>query len=366
MTVNEQLRDESVRHAVYLQRYSKAQLREVLAVLAKARDSLVAKIAATGGEWTKAYLERTLADTKAIYADAFAQMTGKVMAGARELAQYELDYTTTQLDDAVPVRISTTAPSPEQVWAAITTNPADRGHTLGELLDYYGRGEQARIVAAIRQGVVEGETVDQMIRRIRGKSVRAEVRRGGVSLRPGVYSGGVLDTTTANAEKIVRTAVMHVSNQAREETFRENSDLIKGVQWVATLDTRTCEECMALDGKTWDTDERRPEPPAHINCRCTTVPVVKSWREMGLNADELPAGTRASMNGEIPSTLSYGDWLRKQSRADVVDALGPSRAALFLKGGFDVSQFVDRSGQAYTLADLKAKDAEAFAEAGVA
>ena len=49
----------------------------------------------------------------------------------------------------------------------------------------------------------------------------------------------------------------------------------------------------------------------------------------------------------------------------VEEALGPTRAQLFLKGDLKLSRFMDPTGQSYTLDELRVRDAAAFAKAGV-
>jgi hypothetical protein len=61
------------------------------------------------------------------------------------------------------------------------------------------------------------------------------------------------------------------------------------VQWVSTLDSRTTEICIALDGLQWTLPDYEPighkvDFPgaiAHWGCRSTQIAVVKSWEELG-------------------------------------------------------------------------------------
>jgi len=69
--------------------------------------------------------------------------------------------------------------------------------------------------------------------------------------------------------------------------------------------------------------------------------------------------------------LSYYDWLKTQSDTPefIVDALGKSRAALFLKGGLSSSEFarlnLGRNFEPLTLAEMRDKDPLAFMKAGI-
>lgn len=90
-----------------------------------------------------------------------------------------------------------------------------------------------------------------------------------------------------------------------------------------------------------------PVPPLHFNCRCVRIPVVKSWRDLGFDIDEVPEGTRASMDGQVPETQTYGAWLKTQPASVQDEALGPKRAELF-RGGMTVDRFV-RDGRVVRL-----------------
>jgi SPP1 gp7 family putative phage head morphogenesis protein len=166
------------------------------------------------------------------------------------------------------------------------------------------------------------------------------------------YSDGVLQTTRRNAETVVRTAVQHVSNAARSETINGLKAVVKGVQWVSVLDSRTTLYCQGMDGKVLPIDDG-PRPPAHFNCRSTVVPVVKSWKELGLDFQELPESTRASLNGQVPARITYEKWLKGQSAGFQDDVLGPSRGKMFRSGKIRVEQFTDDRGKTLTLKQLR-------------
>jgi SPP1 gp7 family putative phage head morphogenesis protein len=176
------------------------------------------------------------------------------------------------------------------------------------------------------------------------------------------YQNGILQISRRSAEAMTRTAVAAVSQQARSLLYAANAEVITKVQWVSTLDLRTTPICRARDGKVFPVDSG-PRPPAHVNCRSTIVPVVKSWRELGIDADELPPATRASMSGQVPETLTYGEWLRGLPAAQQDEVLGKAKGQLFRAGGLTVDRFVDATGHAYTLDELKRREKEAWAAA---
>src|SRR5438105_8691570 len=94
----------------------------------------------------------------------------------------------------------------------------------------------------MRDSQYPGQTIDQLVRRIRGTADAG-------------FADGIMQTTRNQAEALVRTSVLAVSNEAQLQTFKENDDLVKGVQWISTLDAKTCEICAALDGLEWEYPE---------------------------------------------------------------------------------------------------------------
>jgi hypothetical protein len=71
------------------------------------------------------------------------------------------------------------------------------------------------------------------------------------------------------------------------------------------------------------------------------------------------------MDGQVPDSLTYSDWLRKQSIARQDDILGVTKAKLFRDGGLDLPKFISKQGHEYTLDELRARDASAFKDAGL-
>ena len=177
---------------------------------------------------------------------------------------------------------------------------------------------QRRIESQIGVGMAQGETADQIIRRVRGTQAAG-------------YSDGALNATRSQAAAIVKTAVNQVSTQTRRATFQENGDIVKGYRWLSTLDSNTTPICRSRDGKVYPVDSN-DLPPAHWNCRSTITPVLKSFREMGIDRDEIPESTRASMNGQVPAATTYEGWLKDQPRDVQDDALGAARAQAWRSG----------------------------------
>jgi hypothetical protein len=147
--------------------------------------------------------------------------------------------------------------------------------------------------------------------------------------------------------------------------FKANADVVKGVRYTATLDTRTTLFCSSHDGTVYGLDKPRPAIPAHWRCRSRYVAVTKSFRELGLDINEFSSSTRASIDGQVPASLNYEAWLRKQSVERQNDVLGVKKAVLFRNGELPLSRFISKQGHEYSLNELRLRDAESFKLAGL-
>lgn len=95
------------------------------------------------------------------------------------------------------------------------------------------------------------------------------------------------------------------------------------------------------------------------------IPVFKSYAEVAGAEDLSPekrcalqkmdAGTRASMNGQAPAKVNYGDWLRGQDEEKQKEVLGRTRWDLWKKGSIGMADMVHQSGRPLTIEELRHK-----------
>jgi SPP1 gp7 family putative phage head morphogenesis protein len=353
LTVNEVLLDKSIEHQIGVLRFSTATIRKVLALLGRTDPDIVRLIQERVGDVetaTLGRLEGLLAAIRDLNRRAYEAVSKALEGDLIELAHYEAEFQAKALTDAMPIAWDITAPSPQTLAAAVNARPF-QGALLREWVAGLEEGRARRLRDAVRMSVVEGETTDQIIRRVRGTKALN-------------YRDGVLEISRRSAEAVVRTAVNHTATAAREETYKANEDLIKGIRWVSTLDARTSAVCRARDGEVYPVDSG-PRPPAHINCRSSTAPVTRSWQDLGIDAEEADGATRASMDGQVPVETTYEDWLRSKPAAFQDDILGADKGKLFRAGELSLDAFVDRKGREYSLDELRRREAAAFRKAGL-
>jgi hypothetical protein len=144
-----------------------------------------------------------------------------------DFAEYEAQFTATILAQELPIEWQTTLPSFEQLRAAVVATPFD-GRNLQEWYNRLDVTTQDRLSATIKRGYVEGRATQQIVADVAG--------------------GQFLDVTRRNVEAVVRTSISHTANVAREQFFSENTEIIKGVRYIATLDDKEYRKgCSCLD-----------------------------------------------------------------------------------------------------------------------
>jgi len=362
VSVNARLLDAAVDHEVDLRRYSAGVVRRLTAVLNRSDARLSAQLAEAlmriePSQFTVERLEALLKSTRALQtnAEAYRAVFEQLREEMEGLAEVEALAQRQALTKAVPAVVQATFPvagvSSEQVYAAALSRPFQ-----GRLLKGWAANVEASrmtlIRNAIRVGFVEGQTTAEIIKGIRGT-------------RALNYADGLLNRPRRELAAVVQTALSHTAQTARREFVKANKDLVKAVQWVSTLDSKTTPECAIRDGLEYDAETLEPighsipwlEGPGrlHFNCRSTDVPVTKSWRELGFDVDEIGAGTRASMDGQVPAEMNFGQWLLKQSPERQDEVLGPARGRLLRSQGLKLPDFYDGKGQPLSLPELRAK-----------
>lgn len=353
-SVNDTLRDASVRRKVGLGLYANGLVRKVMGVLNRADAELFAKLveaieaSVDGASFKVKRLESQLESVRKLNGALYERLRLGLETDLQELSLDELGFQGDLLSRPLGVRLPFTALAPAQVYAAAMARPF-QGRLLREWAKSVGEVRMLRLRDAVRMGVIQGETTSQIVRRVRGTKALG-------------YRDGIIEADRRSIEAVVRTAVGHVASVARDQTFKANADIIKAVQWVSTLDTRTSNTCRVRDGLRFTSDTHRPighsmpwlggPGQAHWNCRSTATPVLKSFAELGLNLPDMPAGVRASMSGTVPADTTYGEWFARQSAARQDIIVGPARGGLFRSGKVTFTEFTNDKGRLLTLNEL--------------
>lgn len=352
------LTDILTRRQVTLARLSAGEVRKVEAFIRRLDERTRAKLALSElTQLSRSRLEERLEAIGATLSAVLGDFQRDLFTDLAELAADEARFSAKALN--VAVGMETTLAAPQQIRAAIFAQPMSmRGPGGGMMLRPFVRewtSQQVRAVTnAIRLGVAQGDTNAAISRTIRGTAAQR-------------YADGILATTKRNTDTVVHTAVQHIATVARMETFAANTDVVGGLRWVATLDSRTCVRCGALDLAEFPLD-KGPRPPLHPRCRCTLTAILKGkFKE--LQRDTVRPAIGADGVEQRPGSLNYYQWLRQQPAAFQDFAIGPTRGRLLRNGGLSVDRFaqlqLDKRFMPLSLAEARLLEPLAFDAAGI-
>lgn len=205
--------------------------------------------------------------------------------------------------------------------------------------------EKTRLESVIRKGIADGLSVDE---------IALEVRKGNVH-----------NITRMQSKALVVTSITSVTAQADHEVYRANEKALHGWQYVAVLDARTTPLCSHRDGHIYPIGDTAHLPPAHFNCRSTTVPVFKSWDDISKlegvaevrrrNLQNLTDKQIAFYDGQTPMRETYNEWLLRQPKDVQIRHLGDyQKVELFNSGQLTLDKFTNPEGNSIGIKELRA------------
>jgi len=172
--------------------------------------------------------------------------------------------------------------------------------------------------------------------------------------------GEVTALNKRNSKTLARTLTNAITNAARDNFYQAHDDLIKGYVHTATLDGRTTKTCAVRDELKWDMNKKPidhnqtfKQPPLHYNCRSIMLPWLKSDELLPKKLrDKIPESTRASMDGQVESGLTFEKWIERKPKEFQEKWFGAGRYELWKSKKISFAELVDSDGNPRTLAEL--------------
>ena len=215
------------------------------------------------------------------------------------------------------------------------------GHFINEAFTRLDDRLKDTFQSQIRLGVLNGSTNNEIVK----------------GLKP------ILDNFTKNnVTTLVKTSLNTFTNDVRFGIYKENESVFKGYQHQSVIDNRTSLICSVRDNLVWDLDlkpigHNLPfiKPSLHYSCRSIILPIIRSYKELGIDLEEVTGLTRSSMDGELARSTSFSDWFEKKPKSFQEEYLGTGRYQLFKDGKITLSELVSQNGRVLTLKELKQK-----------
>lgn len=288
-------------------------------------------------------LNKMLNSLDGVLEDVTGDWKKTIEKSLRDISDYENKWFIHTLKDNTKPNTFISGPTAEELWSAVKFEPISAGKApvgMIDMLDNWTIYEKNRLVTGVKAGFVQGQTTRQINKMVAGP-------------------GGLADVSERNAMTVVRTAVAHVSNTAKEQMYSENSDIVGRYQILATLDSKTSAVCRGLDGQKYPVG-KGPMPPFHPNCRTTTIPVIDDDFLDFLDEGATRAARGADGGMQVDANTSYYDFLKSQPAWFQDSALGPTRGKILRNSGISPEEFrsisIDGFGRPLTLNEMAALD----------
>lgn len=322
--------NELTKHQIFIQRYAGGLYRDLIPQLKEMRDRITQKILNSQSLYQQERLSILLKEIETIISQSVPKLQPSLWS---EFAEYENEWSLNLLDkltkSSVVIGAGLNISAMAKVVEKSLINLADKKPmTIDDMIKVFSDRHISDIKTEIQLGLAEGQTLDEISKRVRYLSN---------------------NRTRQQAESLVRTITNHVGSVAREEAFSEYEYLFESEKFIAVLDGRTTLLCGSLDGKLFPIG-KAPKPPLHYACRSIVLKQIKEEYSLGLDKK------RVSKDGLVPESLTYQQWLKSQSAEVQNEILGKSRAEMFRQNKLTLDKFVDKKGKAYTLTELKQKD----------
>lgn len=202
--------------------------------------------------------------------------------------------------------------------------PEAFGGPLAPLSTAYGRA----IDAVVHRTTTQITSLTRPLAQDAYQVMLAEISRGtALGVNPNVVARRMLqrakdgfDGGLSRATRIARTEMLDAQRAAAQVADQENTHVLQGWRWNATLSPTTCVACLAMNGRVFGVDVQGPN--GHPNCRCARTPVTKSWADLGIPGMEDTASTPPDARG----------WFDSLPRPAQLKIMGPTRLGMFERG----------------------------------
>lgn len=307
---------------------------------------------------SKSKSSRSLEEIKVILSEWFKSIDTELSLdfekSALQLAIYEATYTASLVAGTAAIIDA------EKIYKTIKKTPYAGGQLVEYLFSDIALSLRKKVEYAIRDGVSQGLSNQQIIQKIKGRK----------SLN---YSDGILSKTTSEIERDVRTARSHISTATYIDTYKALGYAY--VKVVATLDGRTCKYCASIDGDVYSIDDpKRPRFPVHPNNRTTYVGCDKDGKVLGKRpfvmderkVKDIPKDERDQLIGQLDANTSFKEFFEQADEFFQRTWLGKSKYELYKQGKYSIDKFADPlNKRGYTLKELKALDEKTFEAMGL-
>ena len=332
MSINKDNLDRIIKNRAMLSLAEKKIRKDLFSTISKRKKLLRRKLLSLN---TKKQIELTI---KKEIRGLFRDLYGIIINDAEKIQNIQKNFFTGLINESMRRIYKARQPKLKNVRDVIINFNGTFAHQTTSI----NTKQLKRVETIVKAGVISGQANNSMVRELMRTFI----------------------VPTHQMRTLVRTTITEISSDVANRVYDANKDVIKGYQYVATLDSRTSIICGRLDGKIYDAENTNsPYPPQHYNCRSTTVPIVKSAGELAntksnriqkRKLSNISNARRASLDGKATGKTTYSDWLSRQDNSTKLAVLGSNkRVEIFNTGKLKLTQFSDRDGQLVSIEKLE-------------
>lgn len=215
------------------------------------------------------------------------------------------------------------------------------GATLAGWFDQQAGNLQFRISRTLADGVLNGDTLDKLLDRIKGTKDTG-------------FHDGPLEASKTEGEMVLRTAADTIPNEVSEAIAENNPEpepaeptqsatvIRYGWQQISVLDNRTTQICRAYAWKIWNmhfepVGHKLPYdggPPRHANCRSHIVMIL--------------------LDDPVKET-TFKDWLNQKPQAAQDKIFGKKKMDMWRRGVITDTDLIRQRDRQLTLDEFRAR-----------
>jgi len=259
------------------------------ALLRRDKDAATEMVRRYGGIWQRIKVELAALEKEI----ALARKNGEAIDLAWLLRERRLERLQVQVASEMRgfAAYADTAIAQQQIEAAmladahaltlVETAAAPLAAKIAGVWDHLAAGAIQEIVGATRDGTPLRGILDRVGAEASAAAQDALIQGVALGQSPRETARGVrraMGKGLSNALRISRTETLRAYREATRVVWQQNDQFVKGWQWRAACDGRTCAMCWAMHGTIHRMDERLDD---HPNGRCQMMPVLRSWDEIG-------------------------------------------------------------------------------------
>jgi SPP1 gp7 family putative phage head morphogenesis protein len=362
MNISDRLASELMSHSIDLGRFESHEREVLLRIFRDLETEIVEQLtridptAPTLSTYQRQRAEKLLSVVRQPLRENYTQMARTEAKDLKQLAIQEAALMQT-LGAEVVVDGLFSVGVPTATLRAMVDDLVIQGKPLRRWWSTQAQTTLTRYGDTVRAGVLKGDSINEMVRALRGTRERH-------------FTDGVFGQSRRAITTLVRTSVQSVANEARLATFKANADVLKGTEWLTALDAVVCPICRPYSEQAWTLEGKRlpgterafpGPPPLHPNCRCHLLPVIRPVASLAkakgtrfeAAVQALDPEKKAALDGRLAEDVSMSTWLKTQPAAVQRKLLGPEPWKRWQQGKLTLREMVSTAtGEPLTLAEL--------------